>query len=87
MHVGGRPHCKGSQGPLSVLQLTACKVDDIEAFAKDMLAKGHCVVIGLQSTGEPPWWSTPCCSGPPPCFTMLMLANTGTPAQPLPAAV
>ena len=35
------------------MQLTACKVDDIEAFAKDMLAKGHCVVIGLQSTGEP----------------------------------
>ncbi len=33
------------------LQLTACKIDDIEAFAKKMLAKGHCIVIGLQSTG------------------------------------
>lgn len=33
------------------VQLTACKVDHIEKFAKDQLAKGHCIVIGLQSTG------------------------------------
>ena len=35
-----------------LLQLTACKVDDMVEYAKNMLAKGHCVVIGLQSTGE-----------------------------------
>ena len=45
---------EGSQCLSPVVQLTACKVDDIEAFAKDMLAKGHCVVIGLQSTGALP---------------------------------
>ena len=37
---------------LCTLQLTACKIDDIESFAKKMLAEGHCIVIGLQSTGE-----------------------------------
>ena len=35
------------------VQLTACKVKHIETFAKQMLAEGHCVVIGLQSTGWP----------------------------------
>lgn len=37
---------------LARVQLTACKVGPIEEFAKKMLAEGHCVVIGLQSTGE-----------------------------------
>ena len=33
------------------MQLTACKVEQIETFSKKMLAEGHCIVIGLQSTG------------------------------------
>ena len=33
------------------MQLTASKVEHIVKFAKEMLADGHCVVIGLQSTG------------------------------------
>ena len=33
------------------VQLTASKVTHIIGFAKRMLADGHCVVIGLQSTG------------------------------------
>ena len=33
------------------VQLTASKVTHIVGFAKRMLADGHCVVIGLQSTG------------------------------------
>ncbi|CAL8469508.1 g9049 [Coccomyxa elongata] len=32
--------------------LTACKVEQIETFSKKTLAEGHCIVIGLQSTGE-----------------------------------
>ena len=86
MHIGGRPCSEGSQGLPSGVQLTACKVDDIEAFAKDMLAKGHCVVIGLQSTGAPPRLSTPCwCPPLPPRAPPLApcLHDTGTPAQPL----
>ena len=35
-----------------VVQLTGCKVDYIVDFAKDQLAKGYCIVIGLQSTGD-----------------------------------
>ena len=34
------------------VQLTGCKVDYIEEFATNQLAKGYCVVIGLQSTGN-----------------------------------
>ena len=34
------------------MQLTGCKVDYIVDFARDQLAKGYCIVIGLQSTGN-----------------------------------
>ena len=42
---------KGLSG-VPVVQLTGCKVDYIVDYATNQLAKGYCVVIGLQSTGD-----------------------------------
>ena len=42
---------KGLTG-VPAVQLTGCKVDYIVDFATNQLAKGYCVVIGLQSTGN-----------------------------------
>lgn len=44
------PICTLTDGMVH-MQLTACKVEQIETFSKKMLAEGHCIVIGLQSTG------------------------------------
>ena len=59
---------------MPALQLTGCKVDYIVDFATNQLAKGYCVVIGLQSTGDcqPP---LSLCDPRPSADTMLCLAS------------
>ena len=73
---------KGLTG-VPAVQLTGCKVDYIVDFATNQLAKGYCVVIGLQSTGDCQPSVSPCdprpsadtvlCAASPPEQTLRAL--------------